>query len=41
MGGGVDFSANARVCAWAAERFNLAREVTVPRALVWTLYRQA
>jgi len=25
---------------WAAERFDLAREVTVPRALEWTLYRK-
>jgi hypothetical protein len=30
-----------RLREWAAERFDLAREVTVPRELRWTLYRKA
>jgi hypothetical protein len=29
-----------RLREWAAEGFDLTREVTVPRALEWTLYRK-
>jgi hypothetical protein len=36
----VQRSSLPRLREWAAERFDLAREVTVPRELRWTLYQR-